>query len=33
MRKKEAQKRDYILYNLRKYQNIKNTHITNIPQI
>ena len=28
---KENQKRDYILYNLRKFQNIKNKHITNIP--
>jgi len=33
MLKKEVKKRDYILYNLRKYQNIKNSHITNIPQI
>jgi|TARA_Y100000992_G_C21172419_1_gene446542 hypothetical protein len=29
--KKEFQKRDYILYNLRKFQNIKNKYITNIP--
>lgn len=29
---RENQKRDYILYNLRKFQNIKNRHITNIPQ-
>jgi hypothetical protein len=29
---RENIKRDYILYNLRKYQNIKNSHITNIPQ-
>jgi len=29
--RKENQKRDYILYNLRKFQNIKNKHITNIP--
>jgi len=28
---KENEKRDYILYNLRKFQNIKNKHITNIP--
>jgi large-conductance mechanosensitive channel len=28
---KENKKRDYILYNLRKFQNIKNKHITNIP--
>ena len=27
----ENEKRDYILYNLRKFQNIKNKHITNIP--
>lgn len=27
----ENKKRDYILYNLRKYQNIKNKPITNIP--
>ena len=31
MKNKELKKRDYILYNLRKYQNIKNKHITNIP--
>lgn len=31
LREKEIKKRDYILYNLRKYQNIKNKHITNIP--
>ena len=30
-KKKENEKRDYILYNLRKFQNIKNKHITNIP--
>lgn len=30
--KKNNEKRDYILYNLRKFQNIKNSHITNIPQ-
>ena len=30
--KKDNEKRDYILYNLRKFQNIKNSHITNIPQ-
>ena len=29
--KMENQKRDYILYNLRKFQNIKNKYITNIP--
>ncbi len=29
--KKENEKRNYILYNLRKFQNIKNKHITNIP--
>ena len=28
---KENKKRDYILYNLRKFQNIKNKYITNIP--
>ena len=28
---KNDKKRDYILYNLRKYQNIKNKYITNIP--
>ena len=27
----ENKKRDYILYNLRKFQNIKNSHISNIP--
>ena len=27
----ENEKRDYILYNLRKFQNIKNKYITNIP--
>lgn len=31
IKEREDQKRDYILYNLRKYQNIKNSHITNIP--
>ena len=30
-KRKENEKRDYILYNLRKFQNIKNKHITNIP--
>ena len=30
-KKEEDSKRDYILYNLRKFQNIKNSHITNIP--
>ena len=30
-REKENKKRDYILSNLRKFQNIKNKHITNIP--
>ena len=30
---KEDQKRDYILYNLRKFQNIKNKHMTNISLI
>ena len=29
--KKETEKRGYILYNLRKFQNIKNKYITNIP--
>jgi|TARA_B110000093_G_scaffold174657_1_gene208160 hypothetical protein len=29
--KKENIKRDYILNNLRKYQNLKNEHLTNIP--
>ena len=29
-KKKENQKRDYILYNLRKFQNIKNKCMTNI---
>ena len=29
--RKENEKRDYILYNLRKFQNIKNKHLTNIP--
>ena len=33
IREKECKKRDYILYNLRKYQNIKNSHITNIPRV
>ena len=28
---KENKKRDYILYNLRKFQYIKNKHLTNIP--
>lgn len=32
LQRKENEKRDYILYNLRKFQNIKNSHITNIPQ-
>ena len=27
---RENQKRDYILYNLRKFQNIKNKYMTNI---
>lgn len=26
----ESKKRDYILYNLRKFQNIKNKYLTNI---
>ena len=30
-KKKENEKRDYILYNLRKFQNINNKTITNIP--
>lgn len=30
-KKKENAKRDYILYNLRKFQNINNKTITNIP--
>ena len=30
-KQEENKKRDYILYNLRKFQNIKNSHITNIP--
>ena len=30
--KQENKKRDYVLYNLRKYQNLKNSVITNIPQ-
>jgi hypothetical protein len=29
--KKENMKRDYILSNLRKYQNLKNQYLTNIP--
>lgn len=29
--KRENMKRDYILYNLRKFQNINNKTITNIP--
>ena len=29
--RRENEKRDYILYNLRKFQNIKNKYITNIP--
>lgn len=28
--KRENKKRDYILYNLRKFQNIKNNYMTNI---
>jgi|TARA_B110000967_G_C18894993_1_gene569962 hypothetical protein len=28
---KENMKRDYILSNLRKYQNLKNQYLTNIP--
>lgn len=31
LKEKEDKKRDYILYNLRKFQNLKNKHITNIP--
>ena len=31
MKQRENKKRDYVLYNLRKFQNIKNSHITNIP--
>lgn len=31
LKKKEKEKRDYILYNLRKYENIKNNSLTNIP--
>ena len=31
LKKREDEKRDYILYNLRKYQNMKNKKITNIP--
>ena len=30
-KEKQDKKRDYILYNLRKFQNIKNKYITNIP--
>jgi large-conductance mechanosensitive channel len=30
--RRENEKRNYVLYNLRKFQNIKNSHITNIPQ-
>lgn len=30
-KQKENEKRDYILYNLRKFQNIKNKYLTNIP--
>ena len=30
-KKKENEKRNYILYNLRKFQNINNKTITNIP--
>ena len=29
----QNKKRDYILYNLRKFQNIKNSHISNIPHL
>ena len=29
----QNRKRDYILYNLRKFQNIKNSHISNIPHL
>lgn len=31
LKKKENEKRDYILYNLRKYENIRNNSLTNIP--
>lgn len=31
IKRKDNEKRNYILYNLRKFQNIKNNHITNIP--
>jgi len=31
LKKREDEKRNYILYNLRKYQNMKNKKITNIP--
>lgn len=31
--REENKKRDYILYNLRKFQNIKNSHISNIPHL
>lgn len=32
IKQRENKKRDYVLYNLRKYQNLKNSVITNIPQ-
>lgn len=31
LKKRNDEKRDYILYNLRKFQNISNKSITNIP--
>lgn len=31
LKKKEKEKRDFILYNLRKYENIRNNSLTNIP--
>tara|TARA_Y100000768_G_scaffold388678_1_gene386091 strand:- start:4426 stop:4713 length:288 start_codon:yes stop_codon:yes gene_type:complete len=31
LKKRENEKRDYILYNLRKYENIRNNSLTNIP--
>ena len=31
LKKKEKEKRNYILYNLRKYENIRNNSLTNIP--
>jgi len=31
LKRRDDEKRDYILYNLRKYQNMKNKKITNIP--